>query len=58
MPVEEMGHRALPQPADVDNRVVLAVVGGFLLFVAAAIAGLLLFLNAQVPGAFLLRVER
>lgn len=58
MPVEEMGHRALPQPADVDNRVVLVVVGGFLLFVAAAIAGLLLFLNAQVPSAFFPRVER
>ncbi|WLB24392.1 hypothetical protein [Bradyrhizobium japonicum] len=58
MPVEEMGHRALPQPADVDNRIVLAVVGGFLLFVAAAIAGILLFLNAQVPGAFLPRMER
>ncbi|WP_439409653.1 hypothetical protein ACNJX9_17190 [Bradyrhizobium sp. DASA03076] len=58
MPAEEMGHRALPQPADVDNRVVLAVVGGFLLFVAAAIAGLLLFLNAQVPSDFVPRVER
>ncbi|WP_439393431.1 hypothetical protein ACRQ5Q_29400 [Bradyrhizobium sp. PMVTL-01] len=58
MPAEEMGHRALPQPADVDNRVVLAVVCGFLLFVAAAIAGLLLFLNAQVPSAFFPRVER
>lgn len=57
MPIEEMGHRALPQPADVDNRVVLAVVGGFLLFVAAAIAGILLFLNAQVPSAFLPRDE-
>ena len=58
MPAEEMGHRALPQPADVANRVVLAVVGGFLLFVAAAIAGMLLFLNAQVPSAFSPRVER
>ena len=57
MPIEEMGHPALPQPADVDNRVVLAVVGGFLLFVAATIAGILLFLNAQVPSAFLPRDE-
>lgn len=58
MPVEEMGHRALPQPADVDNLVVLAIVGGFLLFVAAAMAGILLFLNVQVPGAFFPRTER
>ncbi len=58
MPTEEMGHRALPQPADVDNRAVLAVVGGFLLFVAAAIAGLLLFLNAKAPSAFFPPVER
>ena len=58
MPVEEMGHRALSQPADVDNLVVLAIVGGFLLFVAAAMAGILLFLNVQVPGAFFPRTER
>ena len=49
MPNEEMGSRALPQPADIHNRVVLVVVGGFLLFVGAAIAGMLLFLNS--PGA-------
>jgi hypothetical protein len=53
-----MGNRALPQPADIDNRTVLAVVGGFLLFVAAAISGLLLFLHSQAPSAFSLRVER
>lgn len=58
MPTEEMGNRAPPQPADIDNRAVIAVVGGFLLFVGAAIAGLLLFLNSQAPGAFSPRVER
>ncbi len=58
MPTEEMGHRALPQPADIDNRAVLAIVGGFLLFVAAAVTGLLLFLDFQAPGAFSPRVER
>lgn len=58
MPIEEMGHREMPQPPDVHNRVVLAVVGGFLLFVGAAIVGILLFLNTQVPSAFFPRVER
>jgi hypothetical protein len=57
MPTEEMGNRALPQPADIHSRAVLAVVGCFLLFVGAAIAGLLLFLNNRAPGAFSPRVE-
>ena len=58
MPTEEMGSRALPQPPDIDNRAVIAIVGGFLLFVGAAVAGLLLFLSSQAPGAFSPRVER
>ncbi|MCK1390533.1 hypothetical protein [Bradyrhizobium sp. 1] len=58
MPHEEMGSRALPQPAGVHNRAVLVVVGSFLLFVGAAIAGMLLFLNTQAPGAFTPRAER
>ncbi|MGX4772406.1 hypothetical protein ACWAUC_21745 [Bradyrhizobium guangdongense] len=58
MPAEEMGNRARPQPADIDNRAVLAVVGGFLLFVAAAIAGLLLFMHSQAPDSFSPLVKR
>jgi hypothetical protein len=51
MPNEEMGSRALPQRPDVDHRLVLMTVGGFLLFVALAMAGLLVFLKAEAPGA-------
>ncbi len=58
MPTEEMGNRALPQPADIHNRAVLAIIGCFLLFVGAAIGGLLFFLNSQAPGALSPRVER
>ena len=58
MPTEKMDNRALPQPVDIDNRAVLAIVGGFLLFVAAAITGLLLFLHSQAPSVFSPRVER
>jgi hypothetical protein len=57
MPNEEMGNRALPETAGIDNRAVLAIVGGFLLFVGAAIAGILLFLNSEAPGAFTPRAE-
>ncbi|MGY4513517.1 hypothetical protein [Bradyrhizobium sp. USDA 3650] len=58
MPNEEMGSRALPQPAEINNRIVLIAVGGFLLFVAVAIAGLLLFLKAQAPAALAPRTEQ
>ena len=51
MPNEEMGQRALPQPPDVDSRVVLAVTLGFLVFVAVAMAGLFFYLRADAPGA-------
>ena len=54
---EEMGSRAMPEPAEINNRIVLIVVGGFLLFVAAAIAGLLFFLRAQAPAALTPRTE-
>ncbi|MCK1317331.1 hypothetical protein IVB32_29900 [Bradyrhizobium sp. 23] len=57
MPNEEMGSRALPETAGIDNRAVLAIVGSFLLFVGAAIAGILLFLNSEAPGAFTPRAE-
>lgn len=57
MPNEDMGRRALPQASAVNNRIVLSVVGGFLLFVAASIAGLLLFLKAEAPGALNPRTE-
>jgi hypothetical protein len=57
MPNEEMGSRALPETAGIDNRAVLAIVGGFLLFVGAAIAGILLFLNSEAPGAFTPRAK-
>ncbi|CCD98327.1 conserved hypothetical protein [Bradyrhizobium sp. STM 3809] len=53
-----MGSRILPQPPEVDARVVLTVVGGFLLIVAAAVVGLLVFLKADVPGALAPKRER
>ena len=58
MPNEEMGSRTLPQPAEINNRAVLIIVGGFMLFVAVAIAGLLLFLKAQAPDTFAPRTEQ
>lgn len=58
MPNEEMGSRALPQPAAINYRIVIAVVVGFLLFVAISIAGMLYVLKAQAPGAFVRRTER
>ncbi len=57
MPNEEMGSRALPQPPDINNRAVLATVGGFLVFVALAIAGLLVVLKTQAPDAMVPRTE-
>ena len=42
----------------INNRAVLIIVGGFLLFVAVAIAGLLLFLKTQAPAAFAPRTEQ
>ena len=57
MPNEEMGSRALPETAGIDNRAVLAIVGGFLLFAGAAIGGILLFLHSEAPGAFTPRAE-
>lgn len=58
MPNEEMGSRALPQLAAINNRIVLTVVGGFLLFVAISIAGMLYVLKAQAPRALVARTER
>ncbi|MGY3453984.1 hypothetical protein [Bradyrhizobium sp. USDA 4353] len=58
MPTDEMGGRIMSQPPEVETRIVLAVVGGFLLMVAAAVAGLLVFLNTDVPGALAPRHER
>lgn len=51
MPNEEMGSRALPETPDVDNRVVIATIGGFLLFVAIAMAGIFYQLKTEAPGA-------
>jgi hypothetical protein len=53
-----MRSRALPQPAAINNRIVLTVVGGFLLVVAISVAGMLYVLKAQAPGAFVPRTER
>lgn len=58
MPNEEMGSRALPQPAAINNRIVIAVVVGFLLFVGISIAVMLYVLKSQEPGAFVPRKER
>ena len=58
MPNERIGNRALPQPPEVNNSVVLMTLGGFLVFVAVAIGALLLFLRAQAPGAFAPRTEQ
>src|SRR4051812_34398766 len=58
MPNEEMGHRALPQPPDVDSRVVFSVTMGFLVFVALSMAGLFFYLRADAPGALNTPPER
>lgn len=51
MPNEEMGSRALPEAPEVDNRVVIALVGGFVLFVAVSMTAIFLYLKADAPGA-------
>ena len=58
MPNEEMGHRALPQPPDVDSRVVFTVTMGFLIFVALSMTGLFFYLRADAPGALNTPSER
>jgi hypothetical protein len=58
MPNEEMGHRALPQPPDVDSRVVFAVTIGFLVFVAISMTGLFFYLRADAPDALNTPSER
>ena len=51
MPNEEMGHRAMPQPPDVDSRWIFAVTLGFLVFVAISMTGLFFYLRADAPEA-------
>lgn len=58
MPNEEMGSRALPETPEVDIRVVITTVGGFLLFVAASMAAIFFYLNADAPGALKQRREQ
>lgn len=51
MPNEEMGSRAQPEKPEVDSRVVIATVGGFVLFVAVSMTAIFLYLKADAPGA-------
>lgn len=58
MPNEGMGRRTTPEPPDVNNRIVLTAVGGFLAFVALIMAGTLFYLKSEAPSALKQRDER